>query len=296
MAKMTLAEVIERFASATHGWSDATLEQTWKWQTHEAGVRATYFQVYEELCKLATTTATTRAGGGPATTTAQRVLAQHQMAYRELLAVLIGAGDEPLDRPFGSAQDAPPAEGEWPLRKVMEHIITVEAMFFAVIQHALEGGRRGEPPRKIRRSEMEAPVGSFDEFRQAVASASLADILGRYDALHGQVLQELADIRDDELDTPSLWWEGRELPVQYRLHRFHSHLRQHTIQVEKTLEALGYRPTEVRRLLRLLYGALAEVEGVAIGAGDVGVEGRDALAAEIAEYTDEMVAQVQDRD
>jgi uncharacterized damage-inducible protein DinB len=288
MAKRTLAEVVERFASATHGWSDATLEETWQWQTHERGVRGTFFQVYEELCKLATSTATARAEGGPTMTTAQRVLAQHQMAYRELLAALIGVDDELLD--------APPAEGEWPPRKVLEHIITVEAMFFAVTQHALEGGRRGEPPRKIKRPEMEAPVGGFDEFRQAIGSASLADILGRYEALHRRVLQELADIREDKLDTPSLWWEGRELPVQFRLHRLHSHLRQHRIQAEKTLDALGYQLTEVRQLLRMIYGALAEVEGAVIGAGEVAVEECDALAAEIAEYTDEMVAQVQDHD
>jgi len=287
MAKRTLAEGVERFASATCGWSDATLGETWEWQAHEAGVRGTFFQVYEELCKLATTTAAAGAQRGPSTTTAQRVLAQHQMAYREPLAALIGVGDELLDRP--------PAEGEWPLRKVMEHTMTAEAAFFAVTRHALEGRRRGEPVRKVTRAEMEAPVGGFEEFGQAVANASLAGILGRYDALHRQVLQELADIREDELDTPSLWWEGRELPVQHRLHRFHSHLRQHTIQAEKTLEALGCRPTEVRRLLRMIYRALAEVEGAVLGAGDLGAEGCDALAAEIAEYTDEMVAQIRDR-
>ena len=180
MAKITLAEVVERFASATCGWSDATLEETWKWQTREAGVRGTYFQVYEELCKLATTTATARTEGGPATTTAQRVLTQHQMAYRELLAALLGVGDELLDKPFGSAQDKPPAEGEWPLRKVLEHTMTAEAAFFAVTRHALEGRRRGEPVRKVTRAEMEAPVGGFEEFGQAVANASLAGILLAY--------------------------------------------------------------------------------------------------------------------
>lgn len=288
MAKRTLAEVVEHFASATHRWSDETLNGTWKWQTYDEEVRYAFFRTYEELCELATTTATLRAEQGPPTATAQRVLAQYQMAYRDLLAVLIGVGDELLDRP--------PAEGEWLLRKVMEHTIIAEAAFFAITRHALELRRQGEPPCKITRPEMEAPVGSFDELKQAVESESLAGILSTYDALHRRVLHELADIREDELDTPSLWWEGRELPVQFRLHRFHSHLRQHTIQVEKTLDALGHRPSEVRQLLRLIYSALAEVEGVAIGAGEVGAEGRRAVAAEIARRTDEITRQVHNHD
>jgi hypothetical protein len=57
---------------------------------------------------------------------------------------------------------------------------------------------------------------------------------------------------------------------RFRLHRFDSHLRQHTVQVEKTLVALGRGPSEARRLLRLIHAALAEVEGATIGAPDAG--------------------------
>jgi hypothetical protein len=53
--------------------------------------------------------------------------------------------------------------------------------------------------------------------------------------------------------------------VEFRLHRFDSHLRQHTIQIERTLQQLGVDPTESKRLLRLIYNALAQAEGYAIG-------------------------------
>ncbi len=49
---------------------------------------------------------------------------------------------------------------------------------------------------------------------------------------------------------------------------FESHLRQHTIQADKALVALGLASGEVRRLVRLVYAGLAEVLGLLIGAGE----------------------------
>jgi hypothetical protein len=55
-------------------------------------------------------------------------------------------------------------------------------------------------------------------------------------------------------------------PIRFRLHRFESHMRQHTIQIDKTLMLLGQPPTEVKRLLRLTYAAWADAENALIGA------------------------------
>jgi len=41
---------------------------------------------------------------------------------------------------------------------------------------------------------------------------------------------------------------------------------QHTVQIDKTLVALGLMPSESKQLLRRIYAALAEVEGIMIGA------------------------------
>jgi hypothetical protein len=70
------------------------------------------------------------------------------------------------------------------------------------------------------------------------------------------------------------------MTVRFRLHRFDSHLRQHTVHAEKNLAELGIAPTEAKRLSRLLFGALAEVEGVLIGAVEVG-EARCRALAEV---------------
>src|SRR5207245_1122845 len=77
--------------------------------------------------------------------------------------------------------------------------------------------------------------------------------------IHRRILRELADVGDDELERPALFWDGAK-PVRFRMHRFEAHLVQHAIQVDKTLVAIGCGPTEAHRLIRVLYRDLADVE------------------------------------
>ena len=70
--------------------------------------------------------------------------------------------------------------------------------------------------------------------------------------------------------------------------RFESHMRQHTIQVEKTLHQLGLVPSESHRLLRLIYAALAEAEGMLIGAGNTYAGMLSETAEEIDPRTEEI--------
>ncbi|HUM71387.1 MAG TPA: ankyrin repeat domain-containing protein, partial [Chloroflexota bacterium] len=90
-----------------------------------------------------------------------------------------------------------------------------------------------------------------------------------------------------------LWWEEETYSVQYRLHRFDAHLRQHLLQAIKTLEQLGRPQTEASRLVRLGYNALAEVEALTIGAPAVGAAASSALAQVIEQRTAEITAVIQ---
>ena len=121
-----------------------------------------------------------------------------------------------------------------------------------------------------------------------IGEGSLEDILDYHRSLHNRILHEMADLSDGELWALSRFWEPEPLPVRYRLHRFDAHLRQHTIQIEKTLEALGSSPNEAVRLLRLVYNALAEAEGAVIGAWDFGYTLQEELAAQIAGRSEEV--------
>lgn len=86
------------------------------------------------------------------------------------------------------------------------------------------------------------------------------------------MLGELADVSDDEVDTPSEFWEETKYPVRFRLHRLEEHLRQHTVQVDKTFAGIDHAPSEAERLVRLLHQALGSVEAAQIGASDVAPE------------------------
>jgi hypothetical protein len=102
-------------------------------------------------------------------------------------------------------------------------------------------------------------------------TGQLSELLAYYDAMHERVLRDLSGLADEDLGAISLWWEAEwlddgDVPVGFRLHRFDAHLRQHTIQVDKTLAQLGLAPSEAKRLLRYVYAALAEAEGAALGA------------------------------
>jgi hypothetical protein len=57
---------------------------------------------------------------------------------------------------------------------------------------------------------------------------------------------------------------------------------QHIVQIDKTLENIGHSPNEAKRLLHLIYAALAEAEGATIGAWEVGAELRREAADKIA--------------
>jgi hypothetical protein len=284
MIEMTLSATVDRFADVTYALADVDLLRDWAWQAYRDGVRYAFFRTYEELRELAANTAAERAASGPALTLAQRALALYHGAYREMWALLIGLPDVELDRV--------PAEDEWPLRRVLDHAIEADGGFYGVIGYALERQRSGdERPAEIPREYWHTLFGPHEEAGyQAALAGTKAEIQAYHAALHNRMVREFATITDDEIALPSRYWEGYSLPIQFRLHRLESHIREHTIQIEKTLDMLGRRPAEAMRLLRLIYAALADAEGAAIGAPLAGVERQAALAATIARRADEVAA------
>jgi hypothetical protein len=58
---------------------------------------------------------------------------------------------------------------------------------------------------------------------------------------------------------------GFALDIGFRLGRWSSHVREHTVQVEKTLAMLGHTPTEVDRLIRLILAEWGRAEAVLYG-------------------------------
>ena len=284
MFERSLIRAVKRFASLMQGVPDSELGRAWAWGAYdEEGVRFAFFRTYEELCELAAETASMRSALRPEMSTAQRILAQYHRAHRDLQAALLGAGEDAVGRA--------PAEGEWPVHKVVAHIVGADLGFFGVVKYALDRRRSGDGrPAEIPDEAWDTISGLDEASFQALVDGPFADLESYHGTLHNRVLRELADIHEEELAAPSMYWEGYEMSLRFRLHRFDSHLRQHTVQVDKTLEAIGHAPNEARRLLRLIYGALADAEGATIGAWDVGQELRRTAVETITARTDEIAA------
>ena len=180
------------------------------------------------------------------------------------MAVLIGIDDKVLDQnTIGE---------EWSLRIILGHIILCDRTFLAVIRHSINQAKQGKMPTGITEEDAEELMGPYQDFEKRMDQASLADILEYGGTLHDRILTELGVLKEEELQIYTLWWEEKPVPIEFRLHRFESHSRQHTIQVEKTLANLGIETGEAKRLLRLIYAALADTEGLAIGAWDIGTD------------------------
>ncbi len=267
-----LAQAVEALAARMSSLSDGDLAQPWTWGAHNEGLRFALIGTYHELRDLAVSLAVARATNGPRLTVAQAALAPYLEAYRELQAVMRGASDEAYDRE--------PAPDEWPLRTILGHIVVAHRNFFTLLHYGLRRQREGNVlPLALPDGEADRVTLPYDEFETIMEQQGQAEGAAFHHALFERTLREIEGATDEEMRGPSLYWEGEDftLSLHYRLHRMDAHLRQHTIQAEKTLELLGHQPTEANRLLRLVARALAAVEGATLGAPELGVERRHAL-------------------
>lgn len=266
---MTVTQAVERLVRASVHLSDADLERKYVWEEYdEDGLRFALLTAHQHLREAHATVAAARLGAGKPFTEGQRILAQVHESYRDLVGALAGMSEEELGQ-------QPPNE-QWPLREVLKHILGAEKGFLAAITIALGLVRAGKPSE---------PLPSEDAFK-AIRGApedpggTRADALNALYRSHVAILGALGSVTDAELDTPSFFWEDKGYSIRFRMHRFEEHLRQHTIQVDKTLGAIGHLPTEAERLVRNLYTALAGVESVAAGS-DAGSDVLDRCAASI---------------
>jgi uncharacterized damage-inducible protein DinB len=253
-----LALAVETFAKIFITGSDKKLERYWKWKDHdEEGIRFAFFVTLQELRQLAVTLSTLRSKPTPA----QHILSHYHAAYLDLQAAILGLSAEDADKIF--------AEGEWSARRVYAHILATDIGFTAVIRYALEGHRSGTWKQDPMSDEDEARLsgisGMTEDEYQALVKGPFEKMLAYHRDFHPHIIEEFSTITNEELDLPSTFWEKTRFPIRHRLHRYEAHYVQHTIQMDKTLDAIGQPLNESKRLLRKIYAALAEVERTMIG-------------------------------
>jgi len=267
----TVTQAVEALVRKTIALSDDDMGSEWKWGVYdEEGLRFALLMAHHELRDLAVRLAAARERE-PAQ--AARILAQYHQAYRDLSGLLASVRTDDLDRVS--------AEGEWPVREVCKHMLGAEYGFLAVTRLGLERAlaRNASEPSDEEWNAFRAPIAvDRDKATASIATADIEGIRNAFAEIHIRVLRELRDITDDQIEAPAWFWDGA-MPLRFRLHRFEEHLRQHTIQLDKTLLGIGRPPTEAHRLVRNIYNALADVEMERGAADDL----RATLARTIAE-------------
>jgi uncharacterized damage-inducible protein DinB len=178
---------------------------------------------------------------GPNDDEASRILTFAQVAFGRLRGLLASVDDDLLDRA--------PAAGEWSIRQTLAHAIEVERSYRANTQHALVRGDH-EP--------LKLPADRRPKPDPADTSGGVLDILAAFAARRAETDQVLAGLDEWQLVRPSQWGPydvSHNVDVRFRLHRFASHLVEHTVQCEKTVEALGVRLNDPRAVVRSIGAA-----------------------------------------
>jgi ankyrin repeat protein len=282
MSISSLVTAVSQLAATTHDFSEGDLNsEAWSWEAYD-GNRYALLQTYLELQTLATELAQSRAHSERPLTAAQRILGQHRTAYRDFQSLFIGLSDDDLDRD--------PKPYEWNIRTILIHVYYVERKFYAIMLYALKHRYEAEPTPNLSNEEVQTFLDDAADLPPQ--AGTLADIWASYDKLHQRIAHELGQLSDEDLSLTSRMWEPKLYTHRFRMHRFHTHLREHTNQLSKTLVWLDKAPNEAKLLLRQIYEALAQVEGALLGAADLGTGPCSDLAEQISERTSEIVEAV----
>lgn len=157
----------------------------------------------------------------PAPTEVAQILSLAQSAFGELRGLLAGLPDALLDRT--------PAPGDWSLRETLAHAIEVERSYRE--QCVYSAGRSAAEPVKMPEERRPKPD-------PAHTAGGTAEILQRFAEQRVATDAKLAALDETALGRPT-FWGGAEVDVRHRLHRFASHIAEHTNQCEKAVRALG---------------------------------------------------------
>jgi uncharacterized damage-inducible protein DinB len=157
--------------------TDLTATGVWRWRDADPPVDADYalYSALEEEQMAVTALA-------PDGDEASRILVLAQIAFGRLRGLLAGVDDELLDRA--------PAEGEWSIRRTLEHAISVERSYRANTQHALV--RRDDEPLTL-------PADRRPQPDPADTSGGALDILAAFAARRAETDALLAGLDAQQL-------------------------------------------------------------------------------------------------
>ncbi len=227
------------------------LERRWSWRNDEKGstdVRYGFYRCAELLDRAGVDAERVLETAGIARPPSARIVARATVARWELHGALAPLTDDDLD--------LDPGDGEWTLRQTLAHIVNGQRAYASFTAWWL--ARRDEPdfPAVV-------PDGVGPDFPDAESDGvgSLPEIRARLDEAMDVAAGRLGGLGEDEL-AANARWSGFGVDVGFRLGRWASHLREHTVQVDKTMVMLERPTREVERLVRHVHAAFGRMESV----------------------------------
>ena len=239
--------------------ADADLERRWAWKgDSEYEIRYGFYRILEEFERAGIDAAAAVRAAGVERGRSADLIAPATAARWDLQGILVQLPD--------AAWDAKPGGEEWTVRQTLGHIIggqrsyAVNVAWWQAQALPVDANLPKARPKEIDEalpSDEEEEVGTPAEVRQ------------RLDEVTDRSTERLAGLPAERLAYGTRW-VGFALDIGFRLGRWSSHFREHTIQVEKTLVMIGHGPTEVDRLIRLILAEWGRAEAAVYGAADAG--------------------------
>jgi len=258
---------------------DAALTKVWLFRgvDPEDGVR---YGIYRggETIEVADAELEASLAGAPARTPGAIRSAPATIARWALQGRLAGLDDALLDRV--------PREGEWTLRQTLAHTIGGQRGYGVFTRWWLSQPLGAARPARIS-AEADAALDRELPPEASEAEGSVAEIRSRLDQVLDEWALRVADLDEFAL-AASAMWSGVPVDVDFRIGRWASHIREHTLQIDKTLDWLGYQPSEPARIVRDMLTTWGRLEA---GIFPSTPEGTDAAVAEIlARCADQLIS------
>ena len=252
VARRDVMAAVRELATLT----DADMETFWAWiGGGENEIRYGFYEIFENFeragidAEAALRTANLDRGRSA------DLIAPATAARWDLQGILLQLPD--------AAWDADPGDEQWTVRQTLGHVIGGQRHYGA----ATAWWQAQAHPADANLPRVRPPLDDVLPSDEEEEAGTPSELRARLDEVLDRSAERLAGLPPERLVLGSRWM-GFAIDVGFRIGRWSSHIREHTIQVEKTMVMLGHTPTEVDRLIRLILGAWGRAEAAVYGSAD----------------------------
>ena len=241
--------------------TDGDLETFWPWKGDggdDNELRYGFYRIFEDFERAGIDAAKALRVSGAGRGRTAELIAPATAARWDLQGLLIQLPDDVWDKD--------PGDEQWTIRQTLGHTIGGQRGYGAVTAWWQSQGLPADSNLPTGRPGHIYDVLPEDD-EEAVGTP--AEVRSRLDEVIDQSAERLAGLPPERLAYGTRWMDFA-VDIGFRLGRWSSHVREHTIQVEKTLVMLGHTPTEVDRLIRLILAEWGRAEAAVYGSADGG--------------------------